>query len=160
MEKFNPGVPSDLVAHAGIPLILAYLLRLNPIIAVFCGMLPDLVDKPLSYVFEMGGRYIAHTLLFVLVVSIAFALWRRRHGLAAFIGGISHLVIDWSVPWFYPFKEYSFRHYHYDIPEFFDEYFRFSNVGIDLIWMSGAAAVVFVCLWLARRYSKRRSQRE
>ena len=134
----NLSIPSGPAGHIGIPLALAYLLRLNPAVTAFCGILPDLVDKPLSAMGVGSGRYIGHTLLFVLLVSVAFSLWKRRHGLAALVGGISHLLLDLGglVPWLYPFKEYDFYEERLNLSEFVREYFTFSGLGMELIWVA------------------------
>lgn len=73
-----------------------------PIFAVGFGtQLPDLVDKPLAWTFEIlpSGRSLAHSLLAATVV-IAFVAWiaQRRDrpgaGTAFAIGYLSHLVTD------------------------------------------------------------------
>ena len=149
----NLSVPSGPAGHIGIPLALAYLLRLNPVVTAFCGILPDLVDKPLSVMGIGGGRYIGHTLLSVLLVSVAFSLWRRKNGLAALVGGISHLLLDLGalVPWLYPFREYDFYEEKLNVGEFVRRYFTFSGLGMELLWVAIAGVVVFLCLRLLRR---------
>jgi len=80
-------------------------------IALFCYLLPDLLDKPLFWVFGIGcGRYVGHTLLFLLLTTIAFSLWKRVYGLSALCGVALHFVMDvgWFMPWFYPFVKYRF----------------------------------------------------
>ena len=149
----NLGVPSGPVGHIGIPVALAYLLRLNPVVAAFCGILPDLVDKHLSAMGVGGGRYIGHTLLSVLLVSVAFSLRKRKNGLAALVGGVSHLLLDLGglVPWLYPFKGYDFYEQRLNLSRFVREYFTFSGLGMELIWVAIAGVLAFLCLWLLRR---------
>jgi uncharacterized membrane-anchored protein len=98
------------LAHLGIPLPVARLLKLNLVVTGLCALLPDLVDKPLSALGIGNGRYVAHTLLFVLLAAIAFSLKNRRYGLSALLVGILHLALDSRgfVPWFYPFVTYEF----------------------------------------------------
>ena len=71
-------------------------------------MLPDIIDKPLGMVFLReslnNGRIYAHTLLFLLLISVAgFILWRRSGriwlGTLAF-GSLFHLLLDemWLSP--------------------------------------------------------------
>lgn len=149
----NLSIPSGPAGHIGLALTLAYLLRLNPVVTAFCGILPDLVDKPLSAMGLGGGRYIGHTLLSVLLVSVAFSLWKRKHGLAALVGGVSHLLLDLGglVPWLYPFKEYGLYEERFNPSEFVREYFTFSGLGMELIWVAVAGVLAFFCLWLLRR---------
>jgi hypothetical protein len=75
-------------------------------------LLPDLIDKPLSVAFGIGGRNIAHTLVFALTLTALFLLVWNRSGtggrrvvwgatlLALAIGTWSHLVLDrmWALP--------------------------------------------------------------
>ena len=98
------------VIHIGVALVLAIVFRLNPLLTIFCAILPDLVDKPLA-AFGIGGiRYIGHTLLFTAVVSTGLFLWKRKYGAAALVGFVSHLILDlnFMIPWFYPFQDYNF----------------------------------------------------
>lgn len=94
-----------LIGYVGIPLPVAYVLRLNLPLVSLCALLPDLIDKSLWALCIAVDRYIAHTLLFMFLVAIAFFIWRRAYGLSALVGGISHLLLELNnaVPWFYPF---------------------------------------------------------
>lgn len=150
----NISSPSGPVGHIGLSLILAYLLKLNPVVTAFCGILPDIVDKLLYIMGIGGGRYIGHTLLFTILVSIVFFLWKRKYGFAALVGGILHLVLDLHalVPWFYPFKEYDFYEGKFDLGEFIEKYFTFSAFGQELIWIAIAGVIAFLYIWLIRRY--------
>jgi len=148
----------------GIVLPVAYLLRLNLAVTAICALLPDLVDKPLCALGIGAPRYIAHTLLFVFLVSVAFFLWRRAYGLAALLGGVSHLLLDLNsmVPWFYPFVSYNFPERQFDPSRFFtnlfgalDYSFTLSRVANELMWVAVSVAAAF--LWL--RLSRWRSQR-
>ncbi len=150
-------LPTGPVGHIGISLALAFVLRLNPVITVFCGILPDLVDKPLATLDIGGGRYVGHTLLFVFLVSAAFALWKWKLGLAALVGGMSHLVLDMNglVPWFYPFKDYDFGQSGFSFTEFLEEYSCTSELGSELLIVAavGAAILPFLLFfsWRSQR---------
>ena len=142
-------------------------LKLNLPVVVLCALLPDIVDKPLSALGIGGGRYIAHTLLFVFVVAIAFSLWKRVYGLSALLGGVSHLLLDLGgfVLWFYPFASYDFPSQEFDpsgfFPNLFDylqEIFTLSAVGKELIWVAAIWVATFLCLRLHSWFIKRRKQ--
>jgi len=80
-------------------------------VTVSCFLLPDLLDKPLWMLGIDMGRFVGHTLLFVLLVAFVFFLRKRTYGLFALMGGVLHLLSDVRnsiVPWLYPFKEYDF----------------------------------------------------
>ena len=96
-----------------------------------------------------------------MLVVAAFSLWKRKHGLAACIGLISHLLLDLNtlVPWFYPFKEYSFSSRRFSFAEWFSNYMDFSKVGYELIIVILAGLVAFICGWLYRRYAKKQKQK-
>jgi inner membrane protein len=88
-------------------------------------LLPDIIDKPLGYIFfrdELGsGRTIAHTLLFVVVITLAGLLvYRLQHKnwlLVISAGTLAHLVLDqmWRMPHtlFWPFLNAPFDQQHY-----------------------------------------------
>lgn len=143
-------IPTGPIGHIGISLAAAYLLRLNMAVTVFCGILPDLLDKPLTALLGLTqGRYVGHTLLFIFLIVVAFFIWKRKYGVAALVGGISHLLLDLGgfVPWFYPFVSYQFEHGRVDFATYFRQYFTLSNIGIELI----IVALTGLILFLARR---------
>jgi hypothetical protein len=146
------------VIHIGIPAILAIKLRLNLLVAILCGILPDVVDKPLSALGIGGGRFIGHTLLFAVVIVILFTVWKRKHGLAALIGLSSHLLLDLNalIPWFYPFKSYEFYHSKLSIIDWLKGYMTFSQLGLELILITLAGIVVFIGWWVYRRFTRRK----
>lgn len=86
--------------------------RLDYRLLLVASLLPDLVDKPLSVAFGIGGRSIAHTLLVVLALTLLFVLVRRPFPppdrrvawaaalLAVTIGSGTHLLLDrmWTQP--------------------------------------------------------------
>jgi hypothetical protein len=150
------------VIHVGVSATLALVFRLNPVVAVFCGILPDLVDKPLAAFGIGGGRYIGHTLLFVAVIVTAFFLWRRKYGLAALTGLTSHLLLDLNtlVPWFYPFKSYNFSNTKFDLVGWLKSYLTFSESGWELIIVVVAALAPFIYWWLYRRDVRRQKRKD
>jgi hypothetical protein len=142
------------VIHIGVSAILALIFRLNLAVAIFCGILPDIVDKPLAAMGIGSGRYIGHTLLFAVVVSAAFFFWKKKYGLAAVIGLVSHLLLDLNtlVPWFYPFKSYNFGSVKLDFTVWLHDYLSFDKLGHELIAMAAAVIIVFIGWRLYRRY--------
>ncbi|MFQ6013274.1 MAG: metal-dependent hydrolase [Thermoplasmata archaeon] len=94
-------------------------LRVDYRLLLVATLLPDLIDKPLSLAFGIGGRNIAHTLLFALTLTALFvwvrprsvetsnrAVWSAAF-LALAIGTWTHLLLDrmWELPevLFWPF---------------------------------------------------------
>jgi membrane-bound metal-dependent hydrolase YbcI (DUF457 family) len=67
-------------------------------------LVPDIIDKPLSFLGFGNGRSITHTLLILLIVlTVALYLWKYRRQtwlLAIAIGMFTHLIFDrmWSTP--------------------------------------------------------------
>lgn len=62
-------------------------------------LLPDIIDKPLAYVFDFGsGRSVSHTLLLALALlaaSLYLYISRRRTWLLALVIGVfCHLILD------------------------------------------------------------------
>jgi inner membrane protein len=79
-------------------------------------LVPDIIDKPLSFLGIGDGRFITHTLLIFLVVSaIALALYlfqKKTWLLAIAFGTFTHLILDsmWAMPQtlFWPLSGWSF----------------------------------------------------
>ena len=148
---------------------MAYVLRLNLVIVFICAILPDIVDKPLWALGIGSGRYVGHTLLFVLGVSLVLALVKRSYGLAALLGGLSHLLLDWvaggpGVPWFYPVVDYGFPAWDFEPSGFFAklsesvrQYFLL-DVGNQLIWVGAIVAAALAIIGLRRLYVARRNR--
>jgi membrane-bound metal-dependent hydrolase YbcI (DUF457 family) len=67
-------------------------------------LVPDIIDKPLSFLGFGNGRSITHTLLvFLIVLAFALYLWKYRRQtwlLAIAFGMFTHLIFDrmWSTP--------------------------------------------------------------
>ncbi len=86
--------------------------RVDYRLLLVAALLPDLIDKPLSLVFGIGGRNFAHTLVFAFTLTALFLLLRARSPskggagiwimalLALAIGTWTHLLFDrmWAVP--------------------------------------------------------------
>jgi hypothetical protein len=144
------------VIHVGVSAALAFLFRLNPIVVIFCGILPDMVDKPLAVLGIGGGRYIGHTLLFAVLVVAVLLLWKRKYGLAALTGLASHFLLDLNalIPWFYPFKKYTFFSNELSISEWLKGYLTFSRFGIELIAVALLTIVILLGWWLYRRHTR------
>ena len=78
------------------------------------GVLPDLIDKPIGYIYFAdifgNGRIFFHSLVlfFVLVITglLIWKRWERPEVLAIAIGILSHQILDmmWETPknWFFP----------------------------------------------------------
>jgi len=149
------------VIHIGVPAALAFIFRLNPVVTIFCAILPDLVDKPLAALGIGGGRYIAHTVLFAVTVAAIFFLWNRKYGLAAITGLMSHLLLDLNslVPWFYPFVDYNFPGGRFSFSDWLKDYVTFSKVGYELIIVVLVGLVALICWWLYQRYDRRKKQK-
>lgn len=83
-------------------------------------ILPDIIDKPLGHFFFRetlnNGRLISHTLIFLLILSLAgYLLYRRGHLwlLTLAVGTFGHLVFDqmWQSPktLFWPLFGFNFE---------------------------------------------------
>ena len=149
---------------------MAHVLKLNLLVVFVCALLPDLVDKPLWALGIGAPRYVAHTVLFMLVVAVALFLWRRAYGLAAVLGCGSHLFLDWvapgaQIPWAYPFVSYGFPEREVDPSAFFPNLFEsietyfLLDIGRQLIWVAAACAAVLLVLGLRRAYLGARKRR-
>jgi len=108
-----------LLGHLGIGLGLAWLLswksptRVNYRFVLFGAILPDLIDKPLSYVTGLDSRLWAHTFLFLFVIlALSFVPAFRALRPVGF-GVATHLILDeiWHQPAvvLYPAYGWSFR---------------------------------------------------
>jgi inner membrane protein len=100
--------------HIGITLLLVFLLfgflkeKIDYRFLVVGSILPDLIDKPIGhYLFYstfMNGRIFAHTVLFVLLLTIVAFGFERRYrftGVSVLaIGALAHIVEDqmWRAP--------------------------------------------------------------
>ena len=97
------------LGHIGITLFLGKWLseklgeRLNTKLVILGSMLPDLIDKPLGLLGFGGGRFVSHSLIFILMLVVKKEL---------FFGSLIHLVLDrmWEEPevLFFPFLGFEF----------------------------------------------------
>jgi hypothetical protein len=94
----------------------------SPAPSVAGALLPDVIDKTLSWVLGVApsARYIGHTLVMAGALSAGAAgLFGRRPALAFCGAYVVHLLGDlWDeghVPWFMPFRRYDHRGKRWDI---------------------------------------------
>ncbi len=95
---------------------------------LLASLFPDIVDKIIGYILKMmpNGRHFAHNIFSLTGTSLLVGfIWGKMSGLAWFLGYGGHLVVDSKtfVPWFFPFRRYSFRKGRFAIPlpRFFKE---------------------------------------
>ncbi|MFX1313393.1 MAG: metal-dependent hydrolase [Promethearchaeota archaeon] len=93
-----------------IPIIKKY--KINRLALIIGSLLPDLIDKPIFLLGIGSGRFISHSLLFVIIsFLIVFLISNRKLEISIpFLVGMSfHLILDLpNIPLFYPFIEYHF----------------------------------------------------
>lgn len=157
------------IGHLGIALPVAHALRLELPVVFLCGLLPDLVDKPLWALGVGAPRYVAHTLLFLCLVTAALFLWKRAYGLAALLGLGSHLLLDWMgpgfpVPWLYPFASYPVPDHQYDPAHFLPNLSAsirqqsLAEIRHELTWVAVACVAAWVLSrflsWYGRRHKR------
>lgn len=107
--------------HLACSLILYRCFRLNLFIVVLAAFLPDIIDKPLRYVFHVFpfGRNIMHNIPGVFLISlIVFVCLGRKKALSWGIGHLGHILSDafesiiagnkFLIPWLWPFVSYDF----------------------------------------------------
>jgi inner membrane protein len=112
-EIRNTACKSRLTEDSGLNVINGFM---DIRILLIGSILPDIVDKPLSFLGFGGGRSIAHTLLiFCVVLLIGFfqSLNFKKTGFLALAAGMfSHLILDfmWRIPQilFWPLMGWSF----------------------------------------------------
>ena len=131
--------------HAGIALIIAFLLKTDPLITVIGSILPDL--DSLTVLFKIkwteGHRKITHSLLFLtpfIILSIINPLFT-----SLLIGVITHYISDldsWGIPLLYPFsnKYYSIVKVNhsksFDKPEkYINEFFKKRGLRFYIEWL-------------------------
>lgn len=151
------------VSHVGIAVPIAYLLGLNIAITAICALLPDLVDKPL-WMFGIGnGRYVAHTLLFALLVTLVFSVKSKIWGASALLGGLSHLLLDsvhsWPpVPWLYPMVSYDFSAPQFGwlaILDWIAQWVALCGAAWELLFIASVMLAVYICVLLVMLIRRR-----
>ncbi|MCK4973233.1 MAG: metal-dependent hydrolase, partial [Candidatus Heimdallarchaeota archaeon] len=89
-------------------------IRYVSLYALLLGSLgPDIIDKAISLPITGNGRYIGHSLLFDIAISVIVLslFWRNRRIWIGFIVGLqTHLILDTGgfMPWLFPFVNYDF----------------------------------------------------
>ena len=111
---------------------------------------PDIIDKAISLPITGNGRYIGHSLLFDIAISmIVLALfWKnRRIWIGFIIGWQTHMILDAGgfMPWLFPFVNY-------DFPErtlSFLEMLQLPSIYLNEIF--GAVSLIIVVVLYLRR---------
>lgn len=112
------------LTHIFVPLLLLELMilkkkeiewKISRLWLVIGGILPDLIDKPLSLIFPdiFSGRGVAHSpLLWIVLIGVLF--WYkplRIFTVSTGIGIFIHLLLDVpDIPWLWPFVPYEIYH--------------------------------------------------
>ncbi len=81
---------------------------------LIASLFPDVVDKSIGYLFHLmpNGRHYMHNIFSLVGFSwLVTLIWGQEAGRGWFMGHLGHLLADSSrwLPWFFPFKSYSFR---------------------------------------------------
>ena len=102
------------VGHAGVALIIAFLLRIDPLLTVIGSFIPDIdfVTSLLKVKWSKGHRRLTHSLLFITLFIVLSLVSPFFIPLA--VGLATHYATDldsWGIPLFYPFnnKYYSIK---------------------------------------------------
>jgi hypothetical protein len=102
-----------------------WLANIDMRLVVVLSMLPDIIDKPLGH-FILGedlnnGRIFAHTLVFVILTAVLFALIFKKMFWIYVLPVLLHQVLDfmWEIPrtWFWPLFGFGFKSYDYNVWE-------------------------------------------
>ncbi|MHA1727109.1 MAG: metal-dependent hydrolase [Promethearchaeota archaeon] len=83
----------------------------NKLSLLLGSLLPDIIDKPVGLIFNSSGRFFAHSLLFLCILTIIVQLISKKRNLSLSLafGIFTHLLLDIpTVPWFMPFVTYEF----------------------------------------------------
>jgi len=144
------------IGHIGISLLQHSLLDADLVPIVAGGLFPDALDKTLCQVMKLtpSGRMWGHTALSVVITTtLVAALAGTRPARDWLLGYTGHLVADGDgpVPWWYPFRTYSFE----PSPGFLEMLHRFTDNRRAVAAEFGLLAVGLVA-WAAR--SRRRGR--
>ncbi len=96
------------------PVAIQWGIRYVSLYALLLGSMgPDIIDKAISLPITGNGRYIGHSLLFNVVISmIVLAIfWKNKRIWIGFIFGWQmHILLDLGgfIPWLFPFVNYEF----------------------------------------------------
>ena len=126
-------------------------IRYVSLYALLLGSLgPDIIDKAISLPITGNGRYIGHSLLFDIAISmiVLAVFWRNRRIWIGFIvGWQTHLILDTGgfMPWLFPFVNY-------DFPERTLSYWEIVQLpSIYLNEIFGAVGLIIVVILYLRR---------
>ncbi len=96
LESDSAGNPSGPTTRAS--RIDSALSRIDFRLILLGSMLPDIIDKPLGFLFLDNGRAFGHTLLFtVLLAAVGFYLYTRRRSIVLLclsFGTMMHIILD------------------------------------------------------------------
>lgn len=104
------------LGHIATALVASDLVEGDSLAAVISSQIPDLIDKPLAWVFRStdSSRFLAHTAVAVAVSGAVASLAGRSIMRGTIAGHASHLVADQlfggKVPVFWPLKRYALGH--------------------------------------------------
>jgi len=122
-------------------------------------VLPDLIDKPIGYIFFAdvfgNGRIFMHSLLvFGILLIIGLVSWKHRAHpaiLAVALGVLSHQILDlmWEDPttWYYPL----FGPFHYSRGSDYAFVLLQSEIGAGSEWILAAGIIIAVILYLSSK---------
>ncbi|MDK2877171.1 MAG: hypothetical protein PWQ22_1581 [Archaeoglobaceae archaeon] len=90
--------------HLGITIGIPWLMesklkiRMNYLLIAIGSLLPDIIDKPIGLIFLENGRVFAHTLIFILILSLLGLKYRKLLYLSS--ASFLHLIQDkaWIEP--------------------------------------------------------------
>ncbi|HET9200424.1 MAG TPA: metal-dependent hydrolase [Dehalococcoidia bacterium] len=105
------------LGHVAVALAASDLIGGDTRVAVLSSQLPDLVDKPMAWIFNTtdSSRYVAHTLLATTACLIAASVAGGRPVARGVLAGyLTHLAADQmvggKVPLLWPFRRYQLGH--------------------------------------------------
>ncbi len=103
-----------LIGHVAVSVLEHRYVKAELAPVVIAGVFPDIVDKTACQILHLtpSGRMYGHTLLgVILTTGIVGLIWGKRTAGSWALGYLSHLVgdIGYTVPWFYPFVQYTFK---------------------------------------------------
>ena len=126
-------------------------------------LLPDIIDKPVGGLlfrdFFSSGRIFCHTLLFLVILSLAAVYFYNRHGttwlLALSFGTFIHLILDqmWLMPQTLLWPIYGWTFERTDVSHWLQEWLYALRVNptVNIPELVGAIIVVVFAVLLVRR---------
>lgn len=137
--------------------------RLDYRIILLGSMLPDLIDKPVGTLFFRdtfsNGRIISHTLLFLILITLAGRYLYRSRGmnwlLALSLGTLAHLIFDqmWRAPRTLLWPIYGFAFDRMDLTDWIPNILRalMTDPEVYIPELVGIAILVYFALLLVRK---------